>query len=137
MSEVKKKSIHTEEEEFILARTKEIRLKVLNKLTENDRVPDKTSELRIMNEYMNSLDDMVDKAAAKRLKQDENENREAMAAAISEMLHKIDSKRTPVVGRDTSLPDIHVPIDIVPGETDINPERLKVSDFIDNLEDAK
>lgn len=123
-------SVYTEEEIAVLEKTKKVRLDVINNMTK-EGVPNKTSDLRVMNEYMNSLDEAINKAATNRLKHEDNNNKDAIAASIASALLEIDNRRQDMTrARVLVMPDDYIPTDIVPGEMDINPSKLDINDFI-------
>jgi len=130
-------SIHTDEELETLNLTNQVRKDVVKNMTKGG-VPEKVGDLRVLNEYMNSLDDTVQRSTANRLKHSENENQEAVAAIVAAALTKTKiNAAIPTTDRVIDVLDEYIPVDIVPGETDINPNKLIPSDFISDLDDAE
>ena len=129
-------SVYTEEELNILKKTEEIRLRIVNKMTEKD-IPSKTSELRVLNEILNSLDKSVHDKVSNKLKQKENENKSAMLDTVAEALTIITKKQKQQViqNRTIEVPDSVVPDDIVPGETDINSLPIELEDIVGDKND--
>ena len=122
-------SIFTDEEQEILKMTKDIRVNAVKHITKSG-IPDKVGEQRILNELLNSLDDMVQKSAANRLKHEENNNKEAMLDSVAAALMSISAKKLPAVDRVIEGGDEIIPEDIVEGEIDVNPTPLNPDDFI-------
>jgi len=134
MSAADNNSIFTIEELEIMERTKKVRLDVITSMTK-DRVPEKTNELRVLNEYMNSLDDTVQRSVANRLKHEETSSKEAIMMHVAATLQNINSSIPMAGNRTTDLHDDYIPVDIVPGETDINPTKLLAGDFLPKDDD--
>jgi hypothetical protein len=88
-----------------------------------------------MTELAGSLDKVVTDSANIRVKHSDVQSKEAMAGIVAATLAAVSSRKVPVSAREIALPDsIDVEI-IVPGNMDINPTQLNISDFVNDGDD--
>lgn len=118
------------EESEALKKTRDMRLKLIDDMT-SAGLPSRSGDIRVLNETMNALDGQVLETAKIRSKQQENDSREKTVTMVAEILGRVTQGSRPVLtNRDIDLPDDYLPVDIVPGETEISPDELSLKDFI-------
>ena len=122
--------VYNNEEENDLELTRTLRKSMLESIF-RDGVPKDTRLYRVANEIMNSMDTSVHTKAGNRLKHQEVQNTEAILNTVTETLRNaqlvmLQNNKS----RTIELQDEYVPVDIVPGETDITPEKLELRDFV-------
>ena len=125
-------SIFTAEETSDLKRFSDLRKDMINVMVK-DGIPDVPREIRLLNELLIAGEANIQKTAENRLKHEDNLNKEALAESVAQMLKKIqtDKQDNPVRGSGpTEVGDNFIPVDLVPGETEINPEKLNPEDFL-------
>jgi len=132
IGEMDKGSIFLPEENRLLNKTIDIREKIVDHLLE-DGLPHKTSEIRVINELLNSIDSQILGKVDRRLKNDDNKNQEDVVLIISEMLKNINAKKASVQieERNIELTEGLRPDEIVLGEDKIEYEELSLEDFKD------
>jgi len=124
-------SIYTEDELKILEKSKKVRIDLVDNMTKGG-VPDRVGDIRVLNEVVSGLEKSVHDSASNRLKFQDTQNQEAVAENVAELLKQISSKPTLTQNvTNVVLSDEFVPVDIVPGETDISPEQLEINKFTD------
>lgn len=128
--ERKDASIYTDNELETLERYKQLRNDMIEHMVK-DGTPDSNRDKRLLNELITSGEKNIQETASNRLKQQENLNKEAMAEEIAGVLRSISSNIAKVPNKplEIELGSEYVPDDIVPGETDINPEKLDLESF--------
>lgn len=126
-------SIYTEGELSDLQKAKQIRLKIVDSMTQDGKsVPDRVGDIRVLNEVITGLEKSAHDSASNRLKFQDTQNQEAVAETVSELLKQISTKQSVTNNvKNIMLDDKYVPSDIVPGETDISPEQLAINVFTD------
>ena len=124
-------SILLTEEQRIVLKTRKLREDMVDEFIKyNNGLPTKGSEMRVVNEVLNSLDDQVLGLVDKRLKHAENENNSENAAAVANLFKKLSEQEksaTPL--ENTEISDKFVPDDIVPGEDSIEHEEIELKDI--------
>lgn len=123
-------SIYTQEELNTFAKSRMIRMKIVDAMTERE-VPTKVGEIRVINELLTSLDKNAQDSAANRLKYQEGQSQEAMQATIVGILKEMSgNKQTITRESNPVVPDEFIPTDTVVGELEINPEQLDPTAFL-------
>ena len=123
-------SIYTEDELSILERGKKVRLSIVDNMTKDGMVPDRVGDIRVLNEVVSGLEKSVHDSANNRLKLQDSQNQEAVAENVAELLKQMAMKKPVNKGnRVIELSESFVPVDIVPGETEVSPEQLDIQDF--------
>lgn len=123
-------TIYTPEEEEILNLTKKVRVDIVNNMVKNG-VPERSGDIRVLNEVSSSLDKLISDSANARIKHQDTANNKASAELI---IAAIMSKKKDIpiqVNRKTEIDDV-IDIEVVPGQMDINPAKLNPSDFIES-----
>jgi len=126
-------SVYTEEEEEILNLTKKVRVDMVKHLVK-DGMPDNPGFARVINEISGSLDTLINTNVANRIKHQDSANTKASAELV---IAAIMSKKTtaPIpINRKTEIDD-SIDVTVVPGQMEINPDKLNPSDFIESDED--
>jgi len=119
----------TDEQRLIL-KTRKIRENIVDSYIENKGVPEKSSDIRVINEVLNSIDSNVTGVAELRLKHEENKQSEDMSEAIVEVFRQLSDKpKLEVNIENKRLDDKYIPDDIVPGEDvieyqELNPDEI-------------
>lgn len=125
-------SIYTEEELSILEKGKTVRIALVDNMTKGG-VPDRVGDIRVLNEVVSGLEKSVHDSASNRLKFQDTQNQEAVAENVAELLKQISGKTSNTTNvTNVVLGEEYVPVDIVPGETDISPEQLEINKFTDD-----
>jgi len=126
-------SIYTEEEQEVLDLVKSTRINIIKDMTnEGTSVPDNVGKIRVLNEVLTATDKMIAETATIRVKQTEAANSGATTAMVVELLKKsrtmqqqfIGEGKPPVIEQEVAK------VDLVPGETDVNPEPLDPEEFV-------
>lgn len=121
-----------EEEDRILNKTLSIREKIVDKMTE-DGIPYKTSEIRVLNEVLNAMDNQVFGKIDRRQKQEDNNNNEKYLEMIRAIVLETEKMQDKVKTEAIEEPVIDIELndeDIVPGEDKIEYEELDPKDFM-------
>lgn len=125
-------SIFTQEEQERLNKYSNLRDSMINVMTK-DGTPDTSREIRLLNELLMAGEANIQKSAENRLKHEDNLNKEAIAESVSQALKQIHIAKVNTPVRETNevdVPDQVIPVDLVPGETEINPAKLNPEDFL-------
>jgi len=122
----------TEDENSVIFETREIRRKMINQYIEENGIPTKAKDMRVLNEILNSLDNQVLGLVDRRLKNDENKNEKDLTNVIREIFLRADHelKQTSNLNKPRELEDTYIPTDIVPGETKIEYEEIELEEII-------
>ena len=128
---IEESTIFNHNESRLLNKTMDIREKIVDQMA-SAGLPTKAYELLALNAVMNDMDKQVMDKVKLRVKQEEDDNKNKTVAMVAEILGRIDSNRgyIPMSNKDINLPDKYLPNDIVPGETDISPDKLSLADFV-------
>jgi len=120
------------EEQRILLKTRKLREDIVDHFIKyKEGFPTKGSEIRVINEVLNSLDNQVLGLVDKRLKHDENKANSENAEAIAGLLRKLSEQKSlskPI--ENTEISDKYVPDDIVPGEDSMEYEEIELKDIL-------
>lgn len=88
---------------------------------------------RLMNELLTASENNIHNTVDKRLKHQENVNKEALAEQVAMILlqtgKSLSNHNSNIHTRSLELEDKYVPVDSVPGEKEINPEPLSLEEF--------
>jgi len=117
------------EEERILIKTRDIREKMIDGIIEynDNKVPTKTSDVRVMNEVLNSLDDQVLGLTDRRFRFEEQKNDADLAGILKDVFANIDNYK-PKVARNIDIAHEYIPADIVVDETSVEVKELTFED---------
>ena len=128
---IEESTIFNHNESRLLNKTMDIREKIVDQMA-SAGLPTKAHELLALNAVMNDMDKQVMDKVKLRVEQEEDDNKNKTVAMVAEILGRIDSNRgyIPMSNKDINLPDKYLPNDIVPGETDISPDKLSLADFV-------
>ena len=131
-------NVYTQEELELLNRSKTIRMKIVDEFMKNG-VPTNTSEVRVINELLTSLDKSVHDGVNNRIKHQDASNKEAILDMVAENIKLVARRKReelPKIEITRELPDELNEIETVPGETEIHPERLNMSDILGDDNDS-
>lgn len=128
---IEESTIFNHNESRLLNKTMDIREKIVDQMA-SAGLPTKAHELLALNAVMNDMDKQVMDKVKLRVKQEEDDNKNKTVAMVAEILGRIDSNKgyVPMSNKDINLPDTYLPNDIVPGETDVSPDKLSLADFV-------
>lgn len=117
------------EEERILLKTRHIREDMIDGIIEyNDgKAPTKTSDVRVMNEVLNSLDDQVLGLTDRRFRFEDQKNDADIAGILKDVFANINDYK-PNVSRNIEVADKYIPTDIVIDEASIEVKELTFED---------
>jgi hypothetical protein len=128
---VEESTIFNSEENRILNKTIGLREKIIDQMSGVD-LPTKAHELLALNTILDAMDKQVMDKVKIRAKQEEESGKNKTIAMVAEILGKIDTKNghVPLSNNDIILSDNFLPNDIVPGETEVSPDKLSLADFV-------
>lgn len=127
---IEESTVFNHEESRILNKTNKIREQIVDQMSA-DGLPTKAHEIAVLNQTLNDMDKQVMDKVKIRSKQEEDNNKNKTITMVAEILGRIDANKGKVMSnREIDLPDNYLPKDIVPGETEINPDKLSLSEFI-------
>jgi len=116
------------DEERLLLKTRKIREDMVDEFIKNNNgVPTKTSEMRVINEVLNSIDDQTLGLVDRRFKHEENEQLEDITAIIKEVFTNVDKFKKKADKID--IDDKYIPTDIVVDEDSIEFKELNFEDL--------
>jgi len=121
--------LFTSDEEELLKKTRKVRLDLIDSMTE-DTVPTRSGDIRVLNETLDAMDRQILDIAKIKAKATEEDNNNKVTNMVVELLSRVSSNTPLARNSDISLPDEYIPVDVVPGELDINADRLELKDFI-------
>ena len=120
------------EEQRIILKTRKLREEMVDHFIDHHGgLPTKGSEMRVVNEVLNSLDDQVLELVEKRLKHEENQTVAGNTEAIVKLFKTLNKQKAiakPI--EDSEIPDKYIPDNIVPGEDSLEYEEIELSDII-------
>jgi len=120
------------EEERLLNKTITIRERIVDKMTEGG-IPSKTSEIRVLNEVLNSIDSQILGRIDRRQKQEDNNNNEKYLEMIRTIVLETEKLQDKIEHNPITEPVIDIELndeDIVPGEDKIEYEELDPNEFV-------
>ena len=124
----------TETERKLHKKTLLLREKIIDEMTDNGtNIPTSTSEIRVLKEVMESLDNRINNDRKARIDRERDKDNKATKELIAETLKMVSMNNEVTNGkRIEELPDVFVPDDdeIVEGELDINPNPINIEDII-------
>lgn len=126
-------SIYTQEELDILKLTKEKRLVMVEDMTK-DGTPS-YKEVEVINQMLTSLEKSVHDTVSNRLKHQDNNNKEAILASVAETIKALKSKQQGIREEDVELADIYRPLDILPGELDMDTKQYTLDEIQNTKEE--
>jgi len=130
-------SVYEQDELLMLEKSKSIRLQIVDEFMKGG-VPTNTSEVRVINELLTSLDKSVHDGVNNRIKHQDASNKEAILDMVAENIKLVARQKReiiPTLEIETELPEEYTEIETVPGEKDINPGMLSMKDILGNYDD--
>lgn len=127
---------YTDNEQNDLEKYKQIRNDIIDDMVKHG-VND-NRDRRLLNEILSAAEKNIHDTANNRLKHQDNLNKEMLAEQVAMILketHRLQTQVPTDYQRDVELNDDVIELDLVPGETEIHPEPLSLSEFI--TEDEK
>lgn len=124
-------NIYTDNEQNELAKYKQIRNDMIDDMVKHG-VND-NRDRRLLNEILSAAEKNVHDTANNRLKHQDNLNKEMLAEQVAMILKETQKLQSQVPMDDQRNIELHdnvIEIDLVPGETEIHPEPLTLSEFI-------
>lgn len=130
----KNKTIYTPEEEQLIQQGLEYRQKMLAQAF-SEGTPKRGSDMRIVNEILNSIDSVVNNSANTRLKQKDVENQTQVKASIVAILTEAAERRAKNVRANVEQPVVLDDTNIekptfVPGEMSTELEDIELKDIL-------
>lgn len=122
--------ILTDVENSILIENDAYRKKILDEAFKGNNIPSGPKEIEAINAVLTSRDKSVYDAVGMRLKHQENQNKGAMLAAVSEALRNISLAKQPVVEKAVDLTELEFPIDAVEGETEVEGKKFTLNEIL-------
>lgn len=109
----------------------ELRKRLVNNVIENG-LPKKSGDMRVINEILSSNDKSIHDKTNNIIKHQTGQTSEETIKMVASILIESKKKLNDLPDRDTSeeVDDKVLDIDTVEGETDIQPEKLNIEDFI-------
>ena len=129
-------SIYTQEEQDLLKLSQTTRKKIIEDMTKNG-IPS-YKEVEVLNQVLASLDKSVNDAATIRQKHQDSNARAETIASVVEILKQVKEQNALVAGRE-NLDDVEldiefIPVDIVPGEQDMDQRQLTLDEMMEEEE---
>lgn len=129
-------SIYTQEEQDLLKLSQTTRKKIIEDMTKNG-IPS-YKEVEVLNQVLASLDKSVNDAATIRQKHQDSNARAETIASVVEILKQVKEQNALVAGRE-SLDDVEldiefIPVDIVPGEQDMDQRQFTLDEMMEEEE---
>lgn len=129
-------SIYTQEEQDLLKLSQTTRKKIIEDMTKNG-IPS-YKEVEVLNQVLASLDKSVNDAATIRQKHQDSNARAETIASVVEILKQVKEQNALVAGRE-NLDDVEldiefIPVDIVPGEQDMDQRQFTLDEMMEEEE---
>lgn len=129
-------SIYTQEEQDLLKLSQTTRKKIIEDMTKNG-IPS-YKEVEVLNQVLASLDKSVNDAATIRQKHQDSNARAETIASVVEILKQVKEQNALVAGRE-NLDDVEldiefIPVDIVPGEQDMDQRQFTLYEMMEEEE---
>ena len=108
------------------------RKRMIDRAFAEGNVPDSAKDIEAINGVLNSMDKAIYDNANARLKQQENQNKEAILDLVAEsikVIHSQKSKHT-TQEHETEIDNKFVPLDVVDGEQDLAPESITLDQIM-------
>jgi len=118
------------EEYRLLNKTVQIREQIVDHMLK-DGIPYKTSEIRVLNELLNSIDNNILGKVDKRLKFKENENNNDMKEIVKAIMLESEKRKQEAksTGLVETLPEDYVLEEVVPGEDSFEYEEITLEEI--------
>lgn len=132
-------SIYTKDEQEIIDKTVKLRMQMVDKAFE-DGTPSRGSDIRVINEVLNSLDNVVDKKATSRLKRESNKTDSDMKQRVVGIFKELSIQRANTASRPVPEDDVVIDDDMfqkpefVPGETTDGHDPIEYEDIVKDEE---
>ena len=124
-------SLYTQEEQEILDYSRKVRLDVVKDMTKGGTPGYK--EVEVLNQVLTSLDKSVHDSVSNRVKLQDSNNKAEILATVAETIKQIKLDRAKAKREamevDTQLDDSYVPIDIVPGEQEMEQKQFSLDEL--------
>jgi len=118
------------EEARLINKTVQIREQIVDHLLK-DGIPYKTSEIRVINELLNSIDSNILGRVDRRLKHKENENNNDLKEIVKAVLLESEKRKREAKanGPVEALPEEYVLEEVVPGEDSFEYEEITLEEI--------
>ena len=120
----------TEDENKVIFKTRDLRLKIIDNYLEEKGIPTKSGDIRVLNELMNSLDSQVLGMTDRRLKKEENSTNDNMLDMVKEVMSRVQTNLAIPSKKEIDISDKYIPTDLVPGETKLEYEEIDPSEVL-------
>lgn len=121
--------VFTRDELNVLDENDLLRKRLIDNMVKGETLPTKVGELRIINELLNGRDSMVKTKSDARLKKKENDNSEQIVNIVEHIFKGISNRKVEAPAEIQYIDVVIDDDDFVPGEKDIQPEQLSLTDF--------
>ena len=131
MSNTEQDGFFNSEENRILDKTMQLREDILDSMTA-DGIPEKTNEIRVIKEVIESMDKKVMDSANLRAKVNKDKSDTKMSELVIQTLKNRAKYRHDTVPaeRILELEESYIPDDVVEGEMEMGPAELDANDYI-------
>jgi len=134
IKEIDKATVFLPEEERLLSKSISLREQIIDKYVEENGIPTKARDIRVINEVLNSLDSVVLGKVDRRLKHEENQQNEDMIEFAKSILLSVEEKKNTVTITEKEkmieLTEGLRPDEVVLGEDQIEYEELSLDEII-------
>lgn len=128
-------SLYTQEELDILKLTREKRLTMVNDMTKGGTPGYK--EVEVINQMLTSLDKSVHDSVSNRVKLQDTNNKTEILASVAEAIKQLNIQRAKAKQSnevvDVDLADEYIPIDLVPGEQDMDQKQFSLDELRESV----
>ena len=128
-------SLYTQEELDILKLTREKRLTMVNDMTKGGTPGYK--EVEAINQMLTSLDKSVHDSVSNRVKLQDTTNKTEILASVAEAIKQLNIQRAKAKQSnevvDVDLADEYIPIDLVPGEQDMDQKQFSLDELRESV----
>lgn len=128
-------SLYTQEELDILKLTREKRLTMVNDMTKGGTPGYK--EVEVINQMLTSLDKSVHDSVSNRVKLQDTNNKTEILASVAEAIKQLNMQRAKAKQSnevvDVDLADEYIPIDLVPGEQDMDQKQFSLDELRESV----
>ena len=120
----------TEDENKVIFKTRDLRLQIIDNFIEEKGIPSRSGDIRVLNELMNSLDGQVLGMTDRRLKKEENNTNDNMLDVVKEVISNVQANLAIPSEKKLDIEDKFVPVDVVPGEVEIEYNEIDPSEVL-------
>ena len=128
-------SVLMDDEHRVLDKTREIRENIVDTYIQDNGIPTRSGDMRVMNEILNSLDANVSTRVDFRLKHEDSKQSEDLTDAIVGIFNKISQGNNvvDVATKNITIEDKFVPDNVVPGEELIEYQELDMDKVVPTI----